>query len=83
MRRTKRESIMWALVENENFIGDDEGVMVFETRTEARRFREIWAKFYRQHEMRRKAPYVVKVRIRVDVIKRDGKPEEPLDEQGH
>lgn len=79
--RVKHEDIKWALIEGEDFIGDDEGVMLFGTRNEARRYRNIWARFYRQHEMRRKAPHVVKVRIRVNVIKRDGKPQEVPDEE--
>ncbi len=72
----RREDIKWALVEDEAFFNDDDGVIVFDTRKEARRYSNAFARFYRQHEIARKAPKVVKVHVVVAVIKRDGKPQD-------
>lgn len=67
--RAKAERIAWALVEDEEFIGDEDGPMVFETRTVARKYQRMWAAFYKRLESNRKPPMVVKVSVRVEEIK--------------
>lgn len=77
--RAKAERIGWALIEDDEFIGDEDGPMVFETRTVARRYQRMWAAFYKRLESNRQAPKVVKVRVRVEEITTV----ETVDEQGH
>lgn len=77
--RARREDFKWALVDGDRFLDDTDGVLLFETRKEARRWRNDWAKFYRQHEINRLPPMVVKVCVRVEEIKQV----ETVDEQGH
>ena len=68
--RVKREDIKWALVDyGDQFFGDEEGVVLFETRKEARKYATDFARFYRQHEIDRPPPRVVKVSVRVEEIK--------------
>jgi hypothetical protein len=78
--RVKREDIRWALVEDGAFFNDDEGVILYETRKEARMYRNSWARFLRGHSIDKRPPSVVKVRVLVEVIKCDGKPQETPDE---
>ncbi len=78
--RVKREDIKWALVEDGGFFNDDEGVILYETRKEARMYRNSWARFLRGHSIDKRPPVVVKVRVLVEVVRVHGKPEEPLDE---
>lgn len=76
MARARRDDIKWALVEDGEFLGDRDGVMVFETRKDARRYQRLWAAFYKRLEANRKPPSVAKVRVRVEEIKL----QEPLDD---
>lgn len=80
--RVKREDIKWTLLmEEDRFFSDTDGVVLFDTRKEARRYAVDFARFYRQHEINQGAPKVVKVRVLVEMIKRDGKPQEVPDEE--
>lgn len=78
--RVRREDLKWALVDGDQFFGDEDGVVLFETRKEARRYATDFERFYRQHEISRRAPRVVRVRVNVTEIVKESK-EEP-DDQG-
>jgi len=77
--RVRREDIKWALIDDDRFFGDTDGVVLFDTRKEARKYAADFARFYRQHEINSPQPRVVKVSVRVEEIKTV----EVIDEQGH
>lgn len=72
MTKVRREDIKWALVEDGEFMSDDDGVMVFEKRQDARKYAHLWGSFYRRLEVSRQPPLVVKVSVRVEEIYRKG-----------
>lgn len=69
MARAKSEKTAWALKWDDDLFNEDDGVMVFETRKEARQFRSAWARFFRGQDIKRKPPSVVKVKVVVSEIK--------------
>lgn len=68
MARARREDTKWALVEDGQFFDDDDGVILFETRLEARKWQRLWVAVYKRLEANRQPPKVVKVRVRVEEV---------------